>query len=139
MTVVNLIPPDVLESRRRQRHIHRWAVAVVLDRGWHRLRGRPLALPWTVAVLITGAAAVSSTVSVGFRTTSNALGLVSFEPGRDWVYDYANQTNKDDYPPCRFVYNSLGYRDVEPPTSPKGERRRLLIVGDSFVWEPMTW
>jgi len=61
----------------------------------------------------------------------NELGLVSFEPGTEREIDFSGYPNKDNYPVCRFKYNSLGYRDREPDGD---VRDRVLIVGDSYVW-----
>jgi predicted heme/steroid binding protein len=49
------------------------------------------------------------------------------------VEDFRGAVNKDNYPSCRFEYNSLGYRDSEPPAA-TGDRRLVLLFGDSFVW-----
>lgn len=67
------------------------------------------------------------------KKVSNRLGLISNDPGSTVVRDYSGNTNKDNYPICTFEYNSLGYRDLEPPEETVG-RQRVLLVGDSFVW-----
>jgi hypothetical protein len=68
-----------------------------------------------------------------FRYSTNRLGLISGAPRSVSTRDYASNPSKDDYPRCTFTNNSLGYRDVEP-AAPLPARRRVLIVGDSFVW-----
>jgi hypothetical protein len=64
----------------------------------------------------------------------NRLGLVCAPPNRVDVQDFSHHTNKDNYPVCRFEYNSLGYRDREPSFSTRDGRRRILLVGNSFIW-----
>jgi hypothetical protein len=65
----------------------------------------------------------------------NGLGLVAGSPGTTMVESYRDNPLKDGYPDCHFKYNSLGYRDLEPPAGgrPPGTTR-LLVVGDSYVW-----
>jgi hypothetical protein len=87
----------------------------------------------TLAAILCGALNAALTANHS-RTIVNELGLVSSDPDRTDEVDYSQNSNKDHYPVCRFLYNSLGYRDIEPSFSPKGSIRRVLVVGDSFVW-----
>ncbi len=64
----------------------------------------------------------------------NRLGLVGAPPGSEVVESYAADPYKDGYPDCTFRYNSLGYRDLEPSFEPSNGRRRVLLIGNSFVW-----
>ncbi len=89
------------------------------------------AVHFVVPVVLT--VGVLSFVSPPSRLHTNHLGLISGKPGSSEIRDFSNHTNKDDYPPCSFSYNSLGYRDIEPPPVREG-RRRVLVVGDSYVW-----
>ncbi len=96
---------------------------------WRRKGSQPgivLVLPLS---MILGAALLILTAA----PISNHLGLVSFEPNTAETRDYADMSNKDDYPPCAFEYNSLGYRDLEPAARASG-RTRVLVIGDSYVW-----
>lgn len=90
-----------------------------------------LAAGWTTLII-----ALLSTHSLGLAEV-NRFGLVAGPPGEVRVHTYEEQIKqgvKDpDYPTCRFEYNSLGYRDLEPDMGPS-QRRRILLVGDSFVW-----
>ncbi|MBI5623573.1 MAG: hypothetical protein HY924_07335 [Elusimicrobia bacterium] len=71
----------------------------------------------------------------GSFSRSNELGLIVTAAAHSVeVQDYSGASNKDDYPVCRFEHNSLGFRDDEPSFGPKGRLRRVLVVGDSFVW-----
>lgn len=63
----------------------------------------------------------------------NRLGLVSGQPLVTFTQDYSSHPQKDDYPPVTISNNSLGYRDIEPPPAQAG-RKRVLLVGDSYVW-----
>ncbi|MFA6315892.1 MAG: SGNH/GDSL hydrolase family protein [Elusimicrobiota bacterium] len=65
--------------------------------------------------------------------TLNRHGLVSFPAGATTVEDYSGNDEVDGYPPAVNRYNSLGYRDREPAVLEPG-CRRVLVVGDSFVW-----
>ncbi|MDP3541679.1 MAG: SGNH/GDSL hydrolase family protein [Elusimicrobiota bacterium] len=67
-------------------------------------------------------------------TRENALGLASRCADCVQDHDYSGSEGKDGYPSCRFRNNSLGYRDVEPAFPPDPSRRRVLLVGDSYVW-----
>ncbi|MDF1562159.1 MAG: SGNH/GDSL hydrolase family protein [Deltaproteobacteria bacterium] len=85
---------------------------------------------------------------VAFLSTSSARGeqadwgeargappdLVGFPPSRTDVTDGSLYLNKDGYPLMTFRYNRLGFRDEEPVAELKEGQRRVLIVGDSFVW-----
>lgn len=103
----------------RRRHSLRLPAAAALAAGWTAL----------VVVLL-------SIHSLGFVET-NRFGLVSGPPGGVGVETYEEQiaqgTKDPDYPTCRFEYNSLGYRDVEPDMG-RSQRGRILLVGDSYVW-----
>mgnify|MGYP001583598313 FL=1 len=109
------------------------ALAVALTVGglacrWsHRLPGSVL----FVATL--AAAAAFQAINEMSSTTINSLGLVSDEANSVKRSSPVPAPNKDNYPPCTFRYNSLGYRDDEPPT-PRDGRRRILILGGSSIW-----
>lgn len=115
------------------------AGAAVLDlflwwRGPRAARVRVAALvaaAWTMVVLLA-----LSIHPLGF-VHMNRFGLVSHEPDSTEVKTYEQQiamgVKDPDYPICRFEYNSLGYRDVEPDMG-ESDLDRILIVGDSFVW-----
>jgi hypothetical protein len=64
---------------------------------------------------------------------ANKFGLVAMVPPFNFSADYPNIPGKEGYPVCTFEHNSLGYRDVEPSPS-KSMKRRVLVVGDSYVW-----
>ena len=63
----------------------------------------------------------------------NEFGLISFASNSRDSMDYSGMPSKDNYPRCQFDYNSLGYRDIEPPSGPQ-ERIGVLLIGDSFIW-----
>lgn len=89
---------------------------------------------WTVLVaLVAGWTLLLSTFGDAGNTHLNELGLVSGEAGMTRTETYDSNLSKDNYPPCTFTFNSLGYRDQEPGTSDPG-RSTVLLVGDSFVW-----
>lgn len=67
-------------------------------------------------------------------TNPNDLGLASQGANISYEFDFSNSANKDSYPRCRYRNNSLGYRDEEPPVALKKEERRILLVGDSYIW-----
>lgn len=64
---------------------------------------------------------------------TNKLGLIANRPNSTHVQNYKREKNKDNYPTCTFRYNSLGFRDQEPELTAT-DTRRVLIIGDSFVW-----
>jgi len=103
-----------------------------------RLMRRPRPLPmarvglWTLLGLAATAAVGCWTMRVE-PTAPNRFGLVASEANSTWRYDFSRAANKDHYPLCTFVHNSLGYRDIEPGGLPSG-RTRILLVGDSFIW-----
>jgi|GEM_PF-4620728 len=99
-----------------------------------RRRRDPLRLPLLALGAMACGACVLALRPSQEQTRRNALGLASFVPGRTEVYDHSSDSSKDHYPVCRCESNSLGFRDAEPPAAPKGRARRVLIVGDSFVW-----
>ena len=68
------------------------------------------------------------------RTVVNGFGLASGRANSVDVEDFSGMANKDRYPVCRIRYNSLGYRDEEPSFAAKKGGRRVLLVGDSYVW-----
>lgn len=80
------------------------------------------------------AAAVAAWPPGWIDTRENALGLASRCADCVQDHDYSGSEGKDGYPSCRFRNNSLGYRDVEPAFPPDPSRRRVLLVGDSYVW-----
>jgi hypothetical protein len=89
---------------------------------------------WTVLiVLVAGWTLLLSTVGDSGNTRLNDLGLVAGEPGLTRTETYDDNPSKDNYPPCTFAFNSLGYRDREPDPADAG-RSTVLLVGDSFVW-----
>lgn len=99
------------------------------------LRGRPRpGLPLSALGAAACAACVLALRPGRAPTAANAFGLASAAPNTVQVAEYPSGGSKDGYPACRFEYNSLGWRDEEPPSGTKGRRRRLLLVGDSFVW-----
>lgn len=67
-------------------------------------------------------------------TRTNAFGLASFAANGVEEKEYSRSANKDAYPVCRFRSNSLGYRDEEPSRPARKGARRVLVVGDSYVW-----
>ena len=67
-------------------------------------------------------------------TNPNDLGLASQGANISYEFDFSRDANKDNYPLCRYRNNSLGYRDEEPPVALKKGERRILLVGDSYIW-----
>ncbi len=96
-------------------------------------RAPPRAVVMTAWAFIIGAC-VMAAVPAHIATRVNELGLISAVPDSVQILDYRGQRNKDHYPVCRFRYNHLGYRDEPPAFGPKRGRRRVLIVGDSYIW-----
>lgn len=105
------------------------AAGALLLRGRDGIRAR-----WAAAASIAGLTVVLSAWPPDSNTFENELGLASQPAGASHESDYSDNPNKDAYPVCRFQYNSLGFRDVEPPAEPRKEERRVLLVGDSYVW-----
>lgn len=104
------------------------AVLLLLVRGWSwRSSG------WVLRA--SGAAALALALwPARAQTETNAFGLASQAAGRTYEIDYSRDGGKREYPLCRFTNNTLGYRDVEPSFAPGRGQRRILVVGDSFVW-----
>ena len=94
------------------------------------LRGRQIR---TTALLVSSLVLSTGLLMALPWTVSNRFGLVSHSPDSTSVLDFARMSNKDNYPTCTFEYNSLGYRDTEPPEKTAGSQR-VLVVGDSYVW-----
>ncbi len=98
------------------------------------LRSRPRTQAALLALL-----GLLATLGVGLwnvpvePSAPNRLGLVAFVPNSIWSRDFSQDANKDHYPFCTFVQNSLGYRDIEPNWAQSG-RTRVLLVGDSYIW-----
>ena len=67
-----------------------------------------------------------------FAVSLNRYGLASHDPDASYLADFSNDPTKDAYPVYTCRYNSLGYRDREPPPVQPG-KRRVLLVGDSYV------
>lgn len=89
--------------------------------------------PSALGLVLLGVAGFLYALSTGSFVRGNRLGLVSGSPGQTVHQDYSHHPLKDDYPPAVIRNNSLGYRDVEPGALRDG-RRRVLLVGDSYVW-----
>lgn len=104
------------------------AAAALLVRGWPR--GSPRRTLAVFALVVLAPALRPAEV----RTRTNGFGLASEAANSVREEDYARRADKDGYPPCRFQYNALGYRDEEPSFAPKEGERRVLLVGDSYVW-----
>lgn len=104
------------------------AAAALLVRGW------PWGKPSRALAAFGAVALVFAVRSPGVRTEANAYGLASEAANSVREEDFSRSPDKDGYPLCRFRYNSLGYRDAEPSFSPRKGERRVLLVGDSYVW-----
>jgi len=105
-------------------------------RRWRLKRGGTLrwtSTPLLVALSLLGGSLYSTLRPHAEHPAVNRVGLVTSPPGSKSVQDLTGVSFKDNYPPCTFEYNSLGYRDVEP-ANPGDPRRRILLVGDSFIW-----
>lgn len=109
-------------------------VAAGLVAALARRAPRRPSLPVVLAATLGLAAAFAAILTPESSTKVNALGLVCFGAGSVERYDYAQASNKDDYPASVFRYNSLGYRDEEPSAPLSDARRLILLVGDSYVW-----
>jgi len=96
-----------------------------------RVFGRPQ--PGKLWVLLTTVVVGSGLIMAFSSPISNRFGLVCFKSESTEMKSYDEKTNKDNYPPCTFEYNSLGYRDIEQRGDARG-RRRVLLIGDSYVW-----
>ncbi|MBI5623598.1 MAG: SGNH/GDSL hydrolase family protein [Elusimicrobia bacterium] len=85
--------------------------------------------------LLSAGAALSALLAFGPERGPflNSYGLVCFPPGKTVVDDSSANASADGYPPAVNRYNSLGYRDLEP-SGTRQAKRRILVVGDSFVW-----
>lgn len=103
-------------------------VSLLMVRGWSWVRAR-----WTFGALGVLALALGLWPAE-VETETNELGLVSQARSQSYEYDFSGSGNKDNYPLCHFQDNSLGYRDVEPAVALGKGVRRILLVGDSYIW-----
>lgn len=90
-----------------------------------------------ISAWVPGLAAISVALSFwpcGDKARINALGLISGPVNSTQVDDPSRYPNKDSYPVCRYAYNSLGFRDAQPSFAVQAGKKRVLVVGDSFVW-----
>ncbi len=113
-----------------------WRVAGARRRREAALLWRPVtklgALAWRYALAVAVLGALLLWGEHRFGHALNRHGLASHDPGASYLADFRDDPAKDGYPVYTCRYNSLGYRDREPPP-PRPGARRVLLVGDSYV------